>query len=293
MTQLFSYPIFPPSPERKWQCKSVVAWTAIWIALTILPTHAKEESSREIKSIELSLALHEPLSPADERLYRIVFAYQEKGKWNQADAVLRKIKNPLLKGHVLAQRYLHPTHYRSRYKELRSWLRSYADHPSAVRIHRLALRRRPARAKLPATPRTASLRIARPRINPLEDRPYAFYNQRRTRPERRLAERLKRHIHIRVRRGWPTGGLDLLESKGRRYLTSAERSKLREQIAIGYYQAGLDNKALLHANAARRAARGKLPLASWYAGLAAWRLSHLDEAYIAFNDTANRFSCWR
>ena len=38
-------------------------------------------------------------------------------------------------GHVLARRYLHPTRYRSSYKELKDWLADYADHPQAKQIY--------------------------------------------------------------------------------------------------------------------------------------------------------------
>ena len=46
-------------------------------------------------------------------------------------------------GHVMAQRYLHPTKYRSRYKELKAWMAKYADHPDAPRLYKLAKRRQP------------------------------------------------------------------------------------------------------------------------------------------------------
>ena len=51
--------------------------------------------------------------------------------------------NPILKG-SFGQRYLHPTAWRSSYKELSSWL-SVCDHPDAGRIYWLAKRRQPVR----------------------------------------------------------------------------------------------------------------------------------------------------
>ncbi|MEM7571125.1 MAG: transglycosylase SLT domain-containing protein [Pseudomonadota bacterium] len=82
------------------------------------------------------------LGADDVQRYRQIFALQEAGKFTKADKTLRKVEDKLLLGHVLEQRYLHPTAYRSRYSELRKWLAQYGDHPSAKRIYRLALKRR-------------------------------------------------------------------------------------------------------------------------------------------------------
>lgn len=96
--------------------------------------------------------LEHPLGREDMARYRLIFKFQEDGRWAEADRVIARLSNRLLMGHVLAQRYLHPTKYRSRYEELAAWLDTYADHPQAVRIHRLALRRKPRGAPAPATP---------------------------------------------------------------------------------------------------------------------------------------------
>ena len=58
----------------------------------------------------------------------------------------------MLLGHVLADRYLHPTAYRSSYVELAAWLERYADLPEAAQIYRLAIGRKPAGAKKPPAP---------------------------------------------------------------------------------------------------------------------------------------------
>ena len=89
------------------------------------------------------LTLPYVLSAKDADTYRKIFAAQESGKWKAADQLIAKLVNPLLSGHVKAQRYLHPTKYRSRYKELKAWMGKYADHPEARRIYKLALRRKP------------------------------------------------------------------------------------------------------------------------------------------------------
>ncbi|HEX9836652.1 MAG TPA: lytic transglycosylase domain-containing protein [Alphaproteobacteria bacterium] len=93
------------------------------------------------------------LTQDDEARYRQILALQATGRWKDADREIRRVVDPILMGHVLAQRYLHPTHYRSRYGELKSWLDRYADHPDARVIHKLAMSRKPARAHAPKPPR--------------------------------------------------------------------------------------------------------------------------------------------
>ena len=89
------------------------------------------------------------LKEKDLSLYGQIFKLQEKGDWATAKNLIKKLNNPLLMGHVNAQKYLHPTKYRSKYVELLQWMRKYADHPQAKRIYSLALRRRPPNWKSP------------------------------------------------------------------------------------------------------------------------------------------------
>ena len=55
-------------------------------------------------------------------------------------------------GHVLSQRYLHPSCYRSDFVELTHWLKRYNDLPQAKRIYRLAVKRMPQGYKSPIKP---------------------------------------------------------------------------------------------------------------------------------------------
>lgn len=96
--------------------------------------------------------LPKPLEEVDTDRYRQIFALQEKGDLAAANRLIGQLSDTRLMGHVLAQRYLHPTAYRSKYKELAEWLAKYADHPQAPRIYGLALKRKPADAAAPKEP---------------------------------------------------------------------------------------------------------------------------------------------
>lgn len=82
------------------------------------------------------------LSEDDREHYQAVFRAQDKADWKQADALIRKIDNPLLLGHVLAERYLN-RQYSSTPDELKRWLDRHADHPQAYAIQALAMAKNP------------------------------------------------------------------------------------------------------------------------------------------------------
>lgn len=101
-------------------------------------------------------AMPEILSRADALRYRRIFDLQEEGRWDEADRLIARLADQRIMSHVLFQRYMHPTAYRSEYSELRNWLAQYADHPGAQRIHRLALQRKPSDGPDPRAPRPSS-----------------------------------------------------------------------------------------------------------------------------------------
>ena len=124
--------------------------------------HFKDEkaaAARNAKSAEVALleppgiaaeqAVPQPLSVEDEGRYGRIFLHQEAGEWKEAARLIEQLSNRILMGHVLYQRYMHPTKYRSEYKELRDWMALYADHPGAQKVYSLALKRRPKNYKYP------------------------------------------------------------------------------------------------------------------------------------------------
>ncbi|MEX2449511.1 MAG: lytic transglycosylase domain-containing protein, partial [Rhodospirillales bacterium] len=68
-----------------------------------------------------SIDMPRVLSDADIERYAAIFSIQESGNWKAADRLIAKLGDKILLGHVLAQRYLHPTKYRTKYTELKAW----------------------------------------------------------------------------------------------------------------------------------------------------------------------------
>ena len=57
------------------------------------------------------------LSNEDVNNYQNIFISQENCEWKKANKDILNIKNKILLGHVLAQRYLHPRCYKSKFIE--------------------------------------------------------------------------------------------------------------------------------------------------------------------------------
>ncbi len=216
--------------------------------------------------------LPHPLSRSDTRLYRRIFALQEQGRFGEADRLIRQLSNRLLLGHVLAQRYLHPTAYRSRYGELRAWLEHYADHPQARRIYRLALKRRPEGAPPPPRPVSGYLDGA----GQESGREYRLVDAR-LRPKQAWLRRMQQWIA----QGRMAAAKRELQRHGRRAGRLA-RDIGRWILARGYLFSGQAEQALRLVAPAMRRSGSDRPGMYWTAGLAAWQLGRAAEAARAF-----------
>ena len=218
-----------------------------------------------------------PLSDFDVAQYQRLFHLQEVGRMKQATREMFRLENDILRGHLLSQRYLHPTAWRSTYSQLSSWLKSYSDHPDASRIFWLAKKRRPKNTAAPTPPKPGYLNgyglssgsSYRPRI--------PMYTAGRASP--RTTRRVAREVRRAIRRGWPSGALEVIENAGnRRYLTKQEEGQLRGEIAHAYFIFGVDDKAIRQARYGIGAGREGAFMAYWAGGLAAWRSGRIELA---------------
>ena len=230
-------------------------------------------------------ALPQLLNSSDIAQYKRLLVLQKNGDMKQAVQEMDRLKDPLLKGHILAQRYLHPTAWRSSFKDLSNWLVSYNDHPDASRIYWLAKRRKPAKAVRPQAPKPGYLNGYgqagaygyRPRI------PLSIVGRASPTQTASVARSVRRAI----RRGWPSGALDIVNNtNNKRYLTAAEEGQLRGEIAHAYFIFGVDSKAIRQARYAIGIGRTHAQLAYWAGGLAAWRSGQINLAGQLFRTLA-------
>ncbi|MFQ5784027.1 MAG: lytic transglycosylase domain-containing protein [Alphaproteobacteria bacterium] len=281
--------------KRPWQW----ALGAFFVVVVWGATQPAEAGPREMRLAAVSAdgaapareaALPRVLSEADVARYAHIFALQKKGKWRAADREIAKLDDRILMGHVLAQRYLHPTAYRSKFRELRDWLAAYADHPEARRIYKLAMRRKAKSARAPRRP-IAPVRSA-VESDGSGERVYVSA-KKRTRKQRRKLINLIAHIRKHLRKGEVNGAAKHLTHKDFLGLADdVEYDIVRAEVAYGYFLRGKSANALELADASAARSGAFAPLADWTAGLAAYRLGEQEIARrhfeaLAHSDTAD------
>jgi soluble lytic murein transglycosylase-like protein len=215
-------------------------------------------------------------------LYQEIFTLQEDGNWKKADKLIAKVTDRTLLGHVQAQRYLHPTKYRSSYKELRRWLVKYNDHPQAKRIYELAKKRQPKNALNPKRPQGQYLSGSGYDSTGVADKVYAP-RKRLSKAKASKAANYTRKMRYYTRKGWTKSVKQLLKSKEvHQLLHPGQIDQARTWLAAGYYADGLDDWAYMWAQKAVKRSGKYIPRAHWIAGLASWRMGKLKQAATHF-----------
>jgi len=258
----------------------MIAASVVGAVVSVTSVSNAQEAAPELASLPAmqvgQVALPSVLSAEDAERYRTIFALQEKGAWAKADRKIKKLLDRVLMGHVLAQRYLHPTKYRSKYKELKTWLAQYADHHYAKQLYKLALKRRPANFKYPDKPKLGRGLYQASTSSDAVDKPKRKHLNR---DQRRRVARLKVTIKSHLRKGHTLAVKKLIQTAEVKKLFDAYNMDWAYgRLAKGYFMAGRDQWAVEWAEkAAKRSGKYQSSL-HWTAGLAQWRLGQLDKA---------------
>lgn len=224
------------------------------------------------------------LSADDVERYQRIFALQKQGEWGKADREIAKLGDRVLMGHVQAQRYLHPTKYRSKYKELKAWLADYGDHHYARQLYKLALKRRPANWKYPTKPEIGRALYKAPTRSDAVAKPK---RKKLNRNQRRQVYRYKIQIKTHLRKGHTLAAKRLIETADvKKLFSDYDMDWARERLARGYFMAGRDGWAAEWAERAAKRSGTFLPQAHWTAALAHWRLGNVDQAATHFEQAA-------
>ena len=209
--------------------------------------------------------------------YRQAYLFQDECKWKSANKHILKIDDKILMGHILAQRYLHPKCYQSKYLELYYWLKKYNDLPQAKRIYRLAIKRMPKGYKSPTKP-TKPTGIIGDKIVSKKSNKYKS-SKKLSKNQRTEKQKLINAVKSRVNRGWPTGAVKIIQQRDvNLLLDQVELDQQKELIAKGYFLANKNELAVQYANEALVNSAARVPYAAWTAGLASWRLKEYQKA---------------
>ena len=210
--------------------------------------------------------------------YQKIFNSQENCEWKKANRDILKIKDKILIGHVLAQRYLHPRCYKSQFIELTHWLKKYSDHPQAKKIYRLAIKRMPKGYKSPSKP-IKPIGIIKEDLN-FSSKKKSYKSKKKLSKNQRLEkQKLLNAIKSRINKGWPTGAVKLLRQRDVSVLLDqVEIDQQKELIAKGYFLANKNKLSIQYSLEALTNSALHVPYAGWTAGLAAWRQENYELA---------------
>ena len=228
---------------------------------------------KESKTFENNILLNQK----DKERYIEIFALQKLGKWKEADRIISLLDNKILMGHVKYQKLMHPTKYRSNYKELKKWLSLYADHPMSKKIWELAKKRKPKNTKSLLKPEQLS-RLPGYGLDYKSMVPVKNFSV----PKKYFT--IYKNIRSLVKRGRPTNALKELNKLD---LPIYIRDDLKGIIATGYYAVGKDKLSYKLAIAGANRSGVNNPTLYWRAGLVAYRLNKKEESLIMFLKLAN------
>ena len=211
------------------------------------------------------------LSSNDVINYQNIFQTQENCEWKKANRDILKIKNKVLMGHILAQRYLHPRCYKSQFIELTYWLKKYNDLPQAKKIYRLAIKRMSEGYKSPSKP-IKPKGVSKQNLQNISINKKYKTKKKLSKNQRLEKQKLLNAIKSRVNKGWPTGAIKLLKQRDVSILLDqVEIDQQKELIAKGYFLANKNELSIQYSTEALTNSALHVPYAGWTAGLAAWR----------------------
>jgi soluble lytic murein transglycosylase-like protein len=232
---------------------------------------------------------NEPISNKNAKIYKKIFEYQNAGQWKQADTLFSQLDDYRLRGHILFQRYMHPTAYRTTFKELIGWLDLYSDHPEAKRIYNLALARMPSDFKGHITKPSGVKGGINIKLDVMYDHGKEYVSsKKRTSSQIKDMRALHKEIRRDLKKGAPTRAYKrLIEDPRAKNLDKVEYDQIRAQIAQSYMFVGKLNKAKELAQASAKRSKNKVALAGWVGGLIAWREGDYKNAAKLFETSAN------
>ncbi len=276
----------PPIPAKKpsFAQKNPVGFDVIGLAKNFLDNEPSTRAESEfadplIKKYAAASDLG-PLSTQDQNLYKEIFILQERGDMPAADEKIKQLKNPRLYGHVLYQRYMHPTAYSSSFEELQNWLEVFGDHPHADKIYKLAGNKGTGALRQPP-PSFGVARVPEPTMR--RAKPY-ISSKARSEEEATQVAGFKKAIKQEIR----SGEIDqaLRKIKGEAALDRLEKDVLLAEAAAALMYQGHKTQALNIAQSVTERSGVNAPKAAWVAGLMNWKDKRYSKAASDFEMAA-------
>lgn len=229
--------------------------------------------------------LPRPLAASDAEIYARVFKLQAEGQTAAADRELARVKDDVLKGHVLAARYLAPG-AKPKYQELRAWMAEYAELPQAEALHKLATTKGVKGFGAIKAPVKGYLKGSG--IDTSDDGANWEGDVYDTDHGSAKARALKAKFRSYLKKNDPAAALAAITGPQAHILDRADVDELKLALAADHFASGRDAEAAAWATQVAERSGAEFPAAHWVAGLAQWRQGKPEEARRHFEEVANR-----
>lgn len=228
------------------------------------------------------------LSPSDVKTYKAIFTAQKAGQIQKAKTLEKKLKDKSLMGYVLYNRYFSPV-YKTKPAETVTWLKKYNDLPVAGDVYALAKQKKANVTGLKPQEifgsRTGACTFVMREepIDLIKNRNFSRLSGEKKKQAKRLMNQIARYIV----RGKTLNAKNLIEGKQAASLFNKEElNAARTALAFSYFLDNENEKALEMAKKAVWNVGDNIPLASWTAGLTAWRMNDFNTAADYFEHVA-------
>lgn len=209
------------------------------------------------------------LYDSDVKNYKKIFELQEKGRWVDAEKVIKKIKNDSLMGYVLYQKYMSP-YYKTPFAEVKEWLNAYSDYPNAMDIYNLGLKKG-AKKELKKPLKEAH------KTQYFADDEYKNSYQMIQHSYRALPKKDKDEVaymikifNRRLKQGYTKNARQILENPhAKKLFKRDDYLRMEAYLAFAYFLANEDDLAILWGR--EPAEEINFYLANWALGLTYWR----------------------
>ena len=248
-----------------------------------------EESKVFASSVNQGSALgdnsHIVLSEADEKAYRRIFFLQERERWQEADAQIKKLNNKILMGHVLAQRYLDSVTYKTKAKEIEAWFQKYGTQTEAARMYNLgkikkaSLKKRRPKPMYGAGTGACATYVRDEPVDSIRNLSFSYLSTDR----RKKAKKVMNGIYRALLNGKTLTAKNLILGEDAKNLFNAkDHDAAKIALGFSYFIDGRDDLALEMLVPAVKRSGDRLPLGHWTLGLVSWRKGDIETAAYHF-----------
>jgi soluble lytic murein transglycosylase-like protein len=223
------------------------------------------------------------LYDGDVKSYKRVFELQAAGKFTAADKEIKEIKNDVLMGYVLHQRYMSPWH-KTKFSEARDWLLKYSDQPNAPDIYKLGLRRGAKKdLKKPVGEAHRAQYFSDDFKTSYQMIQHSYGHL--AKKERGDLNYMLKIFNRRLRKGYTKNAREILENpQSKKLFARKDYLRMQAHLAFAYFLGNEDDMAILWGR--EPAAELNYYLANWTLGLVYWRAGDYVKSRDHFKNVA-------